>query len=311
MKRLRNYIAIARPNHWFKNVFILPGVVMAVLLTHNSWSSIAANFVIGLVAVCLVTSANYTINEWLDADCDRHHPLKKHRPSVDGSVSAAGVYTQYLLLSAVGLFIASRVSRAFFAIDLWLLVMGMAYNIKPVRTKDKPYLDVLSESVNNPIRLLLGWFIVTSSPLPPSSLVLAYWMGGAFLMAVKRYAELRLIADRKTAGLYRRSFQFYTEDKLMTSILFYAMCFAFFFGVFMLKYRIELLLTLPLFALMFAWYLFIGMKADSAAQRPESLYKERAFMAYTLLVIVALAFLLFVDVPGLNWFLENSFVSYK
>ena len=49
---------------------------------------------------------------------------------------------------------------------------------------------------------------------------------------------------------------------------------------FLIKYRIELLLTIPFLALLFVWYLKIGMKHDSAAQKPETLYKERAFMAY-------------------------------
>ena len=30
---MKNYIKIARPDHWVKNAFILPGVVIAILLT--------------------------------------------------------------------------------------------------------------------------------------------------------------------------------------------------------------------------------------------------------------------------------------
>ena len=37
---------------------------------------------------------------------------------------------------------------------LALWVMGCVYNIPPVRSKDLPYLDVLSEAINNPIRML-------------------------------------------------------------------------------------------------------------------------------------------------------------
>jgi hypothetical protein len=50
----------------------------------------------------------------------------------------------------------------------WLWVMGVVYNVKPIRSKELPYLDVLSESINNPIRLLLGWFplIADRVPLP-------------------------------------------------------------------------------------------------------------------------------------------------
>ena len=48
--------------------------------------------------------------------------------------------------------------------------MGILYNVKPVRTKDIPVLDVLSESVNNAIRLLTGWFAVTGVFLSPVSI---------------------------------------------------------------------------------------------------------------------------------------------
>lgn len=98
-----------------------------------------------------------------------------------------------------------------------LLLMGIAYNVPPLRTKDRPYLDVLSESVNNPLRLLMGWFVVIPDQLPPYSLMLAYWMGGDFLMAMRRYSEYRRIGDPARAGAYRRSFRRYTEETLLLS----------------------------------------------------------------------------------------------
>jgi decaprenyl-phosphate phosphoribosyltransferase len=79
--------------------------------------------------------------------------------------------------------------------------MGLVYNVKPVRTKDRQYLDVLSESVNNALRVLLGWSAIISDVLPPSSILLAYWMGGAYLMAIKRYSEYRFINSSEQAGL--------------------------------------------------------------------------------------------------------------
>ena len=51
--------------------------------------------------------------------------------------------------------------------------------------KRQAYLDVLSESINKAIRLLLGWFFGTADYLPPVTIVLGYWLGGAFLMAIK------------------------------------------------------------------------------------------------------------------------------
>lgn len=304
---LKNYIAIARPSHWFKNIFMVPGTVVAVWLTHEFPSNFFLIALIGLASTCLIASANYSINEWLDAEFDKYHPLKKNRPSVNGKVVVKGVYVQYAILAVVGLSLAAFVSKYFLITSAILLVMGVLYNVKPFRTKDKMYLDVLSESINNPIRFSLGWFIISSQFLPPLSLLVAYWMGGAFLMAVKRYAEFRFINDPTTAALYRRSFRFYTENNLLVSILFYAMSFAFFFAVFMLKHRIELLLSLPFFSLLFCWYLSMGMRADSPAQRPENLYKEKLFWIFIAGLVISIGILLWVDFPTLHFFLENHF----
>jgi 4-hydroxybenzoate polyprenyltransferase len=185
--------------------------------------------------------------------------------------------------------------------------MGILYNVPPFRTKDRQYLDVLSESINNPLRFMLGWTAVIGTLLPPSSILIAYWMGGAYLMAVKRYSEYRFIADPARAGLYRRSFRFYDENSLLLSAIYYALASALFLGVFLIKYRIELLLTIPFLALLFVWYLKIGMKHDSAAQKPETLYRERGFMAYVVGVGALFLLLLVVRIPWL-WFLVDSHV---
>lgn len=61
----------------------------------------------------------------LDADFDRHHPLKKDRPSVQNLIAAKGVYAQYAALSAVGLCVAWFISLPYFYASVWLLVMGV------------------------------------------------------------------------------------------------------------------------------------------------------------------------------------------
>lgn len=61
----------------------------------------------------------------------------------------------------------------FFYASIFLLVMGVLYNVKPIRTKDRACVDVLSESINNPIRLVLGWAAISTIMLPPSSLLIS------------------------------------------------------------------------------------------------------------------------------------------
>lgn len=303
---LKNYIRIARPDHWFKNVFMLPGMVMALYYNNFSFESTSwLILVAGVFATCLIASANYVINEWLDLEFDKFHPVKKNRPAVAEDLKASIVYIEYIVLAVAGLGISWFISLEFMLTELFLLFMGFLYNVKPFRTKDKAYIDVLSESVNNPIRFVLGWLLVGVTVFPPSSILIAYWMGGAFLMATKRFAEYRFINNPEIAGMYRHSFKIYTEKRLLISTFFYALCSSFFLAIFLIKHRIELLISFPFLALLFAWYLHIGFETNSIVQTPEKLFKKKGFVIFTLFLFLLLVLLLKVDLPYLNWFIKN------
>jgi 4-hydroxybenzoate polyprenyltransferase len=287
-------------DHWFKNAFMLLGVLLAFFYEPGLfvWSSVLP-LAMALFATCLVASSNYVLNEILDGPRDRLHPKKRHRPVPAGLIRLPIGYAEWLLLGIAGLGVAWLVNWHFAlsALALWLL--GVTYNVPPIRTKEWPYVDVLSESANNAVRLLLGWFPLIQDRVPPVSLVIAYWMVGAFFMATKRYAELRHIGDRSIAAAYRRSFRFYSEERLLVSMLFYATCCALFAGIFIVRYHLELLLFAPMAAGMFAYYLHIGMLPDSPVQNPEKLYKQKAFFAYMLLSTVVFVTLMFTSIPGL------------
>jgi len=300
------YVRIARLDHWFKNVFMLPGLFLAVALGADLSDDYGWVLVSGILSVCLIASANYTINEWLDADSDRHHPIKKNRPSALGRIEGKYVLIQWLLLAAVGLLLSYSIRLEFFAVSLVFLVMGIVYNVKPIRTKDRIYLDIWSESINNPLRFLLGWYLVDVPLLPPSSVLISYWMGGAFLMAIKRYAEFRFIGNPRQAGLYRKSFRFYTEEKLLISAFFFALTSAVFLGVFLVKYKIEFILSIPFFIILFVWYLQIGMQTNSVSQAPEKLYRKGAFIGFVAMVGVYSVLLFFVKIPWLNVLFETD-----
>jgi 4-hydroxybenzoate polyprenyltransferase len=304
-----------------KNIFIAPGILFALAVYQTSITSatLITNILVGTISACLVASANYVINEYLDAEFDKYHPLKNQRCFVVRIVKPSYVYLQYAILALTGLSLAFLISPSFFVTAMFLLIMGVVYNVNPIRSKERVFLDVLSESVNNPIRFAFGWFMVAPpivwderwvpslfNTLPPLSIIIAYWMGGAFLMATKRFAEYRLIGDPERAGLYRRSFRFYTENSLLISMFFYALTCAFFLGIFLVKNRIEMLLSFPFFALLFAWYLKIGLLKNSPVQGSEKLYTRKWFMLYLVLFTVLLCTLMFVDIPYLKWFLIKT-----
>jgi decaprenyl-phosphate phosphoribosyltransferase len=319
--KLQEYIAIARPDNWVKNAFMIPGMLFALSIFHTPFDNVlVGKIVMGVISICLIASANYVINEYLDKGFDKFHPLKSKRSAVVTVINPVIVYSEYALLAVTGLGLAYLVSIKFLSMAFFLLFMGVIYNVKPFRSKDRVFLDVLSESINNPIRFAAGWFIFSPAlglpgskwdldwinTFPPVSIIIAYWMGGAFLMATKRFAEYRLIGDPHIAGQYRRSFKFYTENSLLVSMFFYAITSAFFLGIFLIKDRIELLVSFPFFALLFSWYLKIGLLNDSPVQGSEKLYTRKWFMVYLVLFTAMLCVLMFVKIPWLYWFLKNA-----
>lgn len=296
----RAYSDIARPDHWFKNVFMLVGVLLALFCQPSGITvSHSLALLVGFIATCIVASSNYVINEILDAPMDRFHPVKRNRPIPSGRVSLPLAYVEWLALGVIGLSIAAMVNWPFFATATALLIMGLIYNVPPVRAKQWPYVDVLTESVNNALRLMLGWFAIIASAVPPVSLLLSYWLVGAFFMASKRFAEYRSIGNKDVAAAYRSSFRYYDDNRLLVSMFTYTCGSALFLGVFIIRYHLELILLVPLIAGFFGYYLQVTLKQESPVQAPEKLYRERGLMLYLAVCLIAFVAVMFVEIPWL------------
>jgi len=302
-ERVRAHITILRLDHSIKNLFVLPGVIIPLSVApHLFRAGLVWTLILAFISITLITSSNYVINEVLDAPFDRLHPVKKNRAAALGLVHVGAAYVQWLAMMFAGVAIALHISRDFALVALVLWIMGCLYNFRPFRTKDVSYLDVLTESINNPLRMLLGWYAVTTTLVPPVSLLIAYWMLGCYFMALKRFSELSEMPDRAVAGAYRASFKRYTPQSLLISSLFYASTAMLFLGAFIIRYRIELILGFPLVALTMSLYLKVAFKPESAAQNPEKLYKEPLLMASFIATACVLALLLFIRIPRLEMF---------
>jgi len=310
--RLKDYLAIARFDHGTKHIFVVPGIILAYMLRGIHTDALIHSLIFGFLSVVCIASANYVINEFLDREFDKHHPTKSGRSAVQRRMSGTIVALEWAVFVACGLTCAALTSKVVLLVDCLFALQGIFYNVRPLRTKDVAYLDVLSESINNPIRLMVGWAIIDPTSLPPASLILSYWLGGAFLMAAKRLSEYREItAAHGTALLvrYRASFANYTEVSLTASCISYSLLSVTFLSIFLVKYRIEYILVMPFVVALFTCYFAMSTHAGSSAQRPERLFKEFRLMAIVGSLVVVFLLTSFLDIPLLNTLSGQHFIA--
>src|ERR1700745_3976 len=94
---LSGHFKIMRIDHWVKNLFIFPGLLVALTVAPmQAASGLIAELLLGMLAIGLVASSNYVINEVLDAPYDRQNPIKRERPVAAGRVNVSLAYVQWL-----------------------------------------------------------------------------------------------------------------------------------------------------------------------------------------------------------------------
>ncbi len=285
-----DYAKVARPDHWLKNIFIVFGHLVAITLlgTAVSWPLIGI-VALSLIPACLVASANYILNEILDAPFDRLHPTKRVRSVAAGLVKLPILWAIMAGLLAVGFAMAAAFFNPSYQIALGLLFLsGLVYNVPPLRLKDRAFLDVITESFNNPIRLWLGWYAVApAQSFPPLSIVLAWWFFGALLMAGKRYTEFRFIDDEQRCAAYRKSFATYRSQTLIVSMIAYANLFCFSMGVAIVVYRPNLVFIFPVVLAALVVYFNHAMTVEGARLEPEQLMRNPLLILCTAVTVLA------------------------
>jgi len=300
-----DYLRVARIDHWLKNLFMVFGHVVAVALplamqVNGEVLRLAG---LSLFPACLLASANYILNEILDAPFDRLHPTKSQRPVAAGRVRSGLLWTLFGALVALSFALALLWFRnPGYSLSLLLLFLsGLLYNLPPLRLKDRAFLDVIAESFNNPVRLWLGWYaLAPGSEPPPLSITLAWWCLGGLLMTGKRYAEYRFINNPAVSGAYRRSFRIYTERSLIIAMVTYANLFCFCSGWAVCRYpQIQnLALVFPIVVLAIIAFFQQAISPEGAKLEPEALLKRPLILLCLLVTILASGWLLHLGKTG-------------
>ena len=187
-----------RPKQWTKNLLIYLPLLFSV---NESWqfsefSSLQLLFIkttIAYIAFCMVTGAVYIINDLLDINHDKLHPVKSKRPIPAKSIGTGPAIISAIILFISGIIIAYFINIKVLAAFLFYIGLMTSYSMF---LKHHLYVDIITISLGFVIRALSGALAVD---IPVSNWLLICTGLGALLIAIsKRRAELITFKNHTT-----------------------------------------------------------------------------------------------------------------
>jgi len=186
-----NLLISLRPGQWAKNLLVFAGLLFGKqLFDPTALVRAAAAFVI----FCALSGVVYLVNDVLDRDSDRQHPIKARRPIASGALGQPAALAAAAGLAIAGLAAAFALEPAFGLVAAAYVGLLALYS-GPL--KHIVIIDVLTIAVGFVLRAVAGAVAVhvaISHWLLVCTILLAL-----FIALAKRRHELVLLADGATS----------------------------------------------------------------------------------------------------------------
>jgi decaprenyl-phosphate phosphoribosyltransferase len=196
-----------RPRQWSKNLLVLAAPCAAGATVRPE---LVAQIAGAFVALCLLASATYLVNDVRDREQDRLHPKKRARPIASGELASGTALRVAAAMALLGLVLATAINPGLGAVGLGYLALTASYSLWWRRVV---VLDILVIAAGFVLRAVAGgvatdiylsrWFLIVTA------------CGAVFLVAAKRYAELR---DHTARGPARATLRRYSSGSLRLTL---------------------------------------------------------------------------------------------
>ena len=212
---LGGLVKTVRPHQWVKNLF-----VMAPMFFHKDLVTtlngvaflnipVVGRSILATGVFCLLAGAVYTINDLVDVEADRVHPVKRSRPIAAGEVSESVARAMAVALVVVSLGLAWVLDWRFFAVAVVYFVENLAYSFK---LKKVAFLDVGLIAFGFVLRVMAGGYatnVKVSGYMLACTALLALFLGFG-----KRRHELA----SENAGKQRAALEAYSPAALTVAL---------------------------------------------------------------------------------------------
>ncbi|RYG38407.1 decaprenyl-phosphate phosphoribosyltransferase, partial [bacterium] len=139
-------LRLIRPKQWSKGLLVFAAPLFARKLIEPQG---IADTLVAFAAMSLISSAVYVLNDLIDVERDKAHPVKRDRPLASGAVPIPTAKLLIALLLAAGLGLGAVLNRTSVVVLIAYLLVQVAYNL---RLKREPVADVFCLSLGFVLR---------------------------------------------------------------------------------------------------------------------------------------------------------------
>ncbi len=278
--------SLLRINQWYKNLLVYLALIFSNLLFDSRLFLLTT---LGLVSLCLISSANYIINDVIDRKKDRDHPEKKLRPVSSGEVRVKTALITALVLGLISFIVSYYISGTFLLSVIGLFLITFIYSIF---LKNVLFLDIIIVSINFAVRAISGTFIISRALSP--WLILCPFFLALFLVVGKRHADLKILGEK--AVKHKEVLKHYTPELtgaliiISTNLLIISYSLYAFLG----EHK-NLLLTLPFAIYSVFRYVHLVYNGSEIARKPNLVYKDKELIVGIILWAIAVFIALYFN----------------
>lgn len=259
MSKIHEYIKLIRVHQWYKNLVVFFPIFFAGKIFDLVSLELIA---IGFLALCLISSTNYILNDIIDLKNDKLHPEKKFRPLASGKINVIKASIIGIIFFIVSLLIAYNLNLTFFILVLFLFVSTTLYSLW---LKNEPILDVLVISTNFVVRAISGAYIISVFVSP--WLIVCPFFIALFLAVSKRKGDLSVL--KNTTLKHKPVLKYYTTDIINGLSITSITCFIIAYSLYAFSRTEALLVTLPFAIYTIYRYYLLSITNSKMARTPE------------------------------------------
>ena len=207
---LKIYFNLLRIPQWIKNFFVFVPLVFSQNLFEQNYVMLS---LLGFLIFSFASSSIYIINDLIDINEDKVHPVKKFRPIPAGLISKSKAVTSATILAVIS-FSLLPFTNVYFGITVFsYFAITVLYS---AGLKNIVILDVFTIAAGFILRILGGAFIINVEI--SSWLMLTTMFISLFLAVMKRRSELKHVTSEDNAATRKVLVDYSTEfiDQMST-----------------------------------------------------------------------------------------------